>query len=37
MSAPWNHGIRILNGMPSELSQPDEVSELQVLSSIIGQ
>ena len=34
MLAPWNHGIRILNGMPFKLSQPDEVSELQVLSSI---
>ena len=32
------HGIteNVLNGMPFELSQPDEVLELQVLSSIIG-
>ena len=37
ISAPWNHRMRILNGMPFELSQPDEVSEQQVLSSIIGQ
>ena len=36
ISAPWNHGIRILNEMSFELSQPDEVLELQVLSSIIG-